>query len=494
MKCPAADGHFVTGWIRKNRARKPDVKIKEEETMRINHNIAAMNTYNKLTANNAATAKSLEKLSSGLKINRAGDNAAGLAISEKMRAQIRGLDQANTNAQDSVSLIQTAEGGLNETHSILQRMRELAVQSANDTNTSNDRAEIQKELNQLVSEIDRISSSTEFNTKKLLNGDSGNKVIYANNTNVSGATVTNDNIVAGTYTVTVSTAAEAATTTGNAFADAAITAGFNGSQSITVNGQSITFTGVAGDAAATATNFLAAVNSAGLGIAATGSEAGITLTTNSLGADQSITIGASDLTAAMGLTADNATDATDTGVNVAGTINGLSASGSGTSLTSVAGDSIGLKVTLTNTAAGSAASKGSVQVTKNMLTAHIGANENQTMTLNISSMSSVDLSVNAIDLSTQSGAETAITTIQNAIDLVSSERAKLGAYQNRLEHTSNNLSTSSENLSAAESRIRDVDMAKEMMEFQKNSILNQASTAMLAQANQQPQGVLQLLQ
>lgn len=463
--------------------------------MRINHNIAAMNTYNKLTANNAATAKSLEKLSSGLKINRAGDNAAGLAISEKMRAQIRGLDQANTNAQDSVSLIQTAEGGLNETHSILQRMRELAVQSANDTNTSSDRTEIQKEVNQLVSEIDRIASSTEFNTKKLLNGDSGNKVIYSNNTNMAGATVVNDNITAGSYSVTVTTAASAAATTGSVFTSGSITAGYNGSQSVVVNGQSITFNGVSGDAAATATNFIAALNSAGLGLTATGTAAaGIDLTSNSLGADQSITITASTLTAAMGLTTDATTNATDTGVDVAGTINGAAATGKGTSLTSLSGNSIGLKVTLTNTAAGTAASKGFVQVAKNSLTTHIGANEGQTMTLNISSMGSVDLSVNAIDVSTQSGAETSITTIQNAIDLVSSERAKLGAYQNRLEHTSNNLSTSSENLSAAESRIRDVDMAKEMMEFQKNNILNQASTAMLAQANQQPQGVLQLLQ
>lgn len=143
--------------------------------MIINHNIAALNTHRQLSTNTANTNKNIEKLSSGLRINRAGDDAAGLAISEKMRGQIRGLDQATRNAQDGISLIQTAEGALNETHSILQRMRELAVQSSNDTNTGQDRGELQKEMNQLTSEINRIGNTTEFNTKKLLNGDLSDK-------------------------------------------------------------------------------------------------------------------------------------------------------------------------------------------------------------------------------------------------------------------------------------------------------------------------------
>ncbi|HHW39455.1 MAG TPA: flagellin [Bacillales bacterium] len=270
--------------------------------MRINHNISAMNAYRQLTINNTNVAKSLEKLSSGLRINRAGDDAAGLAISEKMRGQIRGLDMATKNAQDGISLIQTAEGALNETHSILQRMRELAVQSANDTNTNADRTELQKEVNQLLSEIDRIAKNTQFNTKNLLDGS------------------------------------------------------FSG-------------------------------------------------------------------------------------------------------------------------------------------TLQIGANTNQNMSIQIATMdtTALGLSISTSDISTQSGANAAISIIDAAIGTVSSERAKLGAVQNRLEHTINNLGTASENLSAAESRIRDTDMAKEMMEFTKNSILSQAAQAMLAQANQVPQGVLQLL-
>lgn len=270
--------------------------------MRINHNIAALNTYRQLTSNTSNTAKSLEKLSSGLRVNRAGDDAAGLAISEKMRGQIRGLDQATRNAHDGISLIQTAEGALNETHSILQRMRELAVQSATDTNTDDDRAEIQKEVEQLQEEITRISTDTEFNTMALLDG---------------------------TYT-------------GKHF--------------------------------------------------------------------------------------------------------------------------------------------------------HIGANASQSVEFEIADMSASELGVDGVDLSDQADADTAIDTIDAAIATVSAERAKLGAMQNRLEHTINNLGTTSENLSASESRIRDVDMAKEMMEFTKNNILSQASQAMLAQANMQPQSILQLLQ
>lgn len=271
--------------------------------MRINNNVQALNTYNRLTINNDALAKSLEKLSSGMRINRAGDDAAGLAISEKMRGQIRGLNQAIRNAQDGISLIQTAEGALNETHSILQRMRELAVQAANDTNTNADRQALQSEVNQLVEEINRIATTTQFNTKALLDGT----------------------------------------------------------------------------------------------VASTG------------------------------------------------------------------------------------------------LVFHIGANINQSITLTISDTQASALGLSGISISTQASANAAISTIDSAIQYISEVRAKLGAYQNRLEHTINNLGVSSENLTAAESRIRDVDMAKEMMAFTKNNILMQAATAMLAQANQLPQAVLQLL-
>ena len=269
--------------------------------MIINHNIQAINTHRNYGMANTQQSKSMEKLSSGLRINRAGDDAAGLAISEKMRAQVRGLDQASRNAQDGISLIQTAEGALNETHAILQRMRELAVQSANDTNVATDRGHLQKEIAELLKEIDRIASTTEFNTQKLLTGS------------------------------------------------------------------------------ASAVKF------------------------------------------------------------------------------------------------------------------HIGANAGQSITLGISSMTSSKLSLSGLSISSQGSADGAITKVNTAIETVSALRAKLGANQNRLEYTINNLNVASENLTAAESRIRDVDMAKEMMNQTKQSILSQASQAMLATANQNPQNVLQLL-
>lgn len=279
--------------------------------MRINHNIAALNTYRQLGAANNAQSKSMEKLSSGLRINKAGDDAAGLAISEKMRGQIRGLDMASKNAQDGISLIQTAEGGLNEVHSILQRMRELAVQSSNDTNVEADRTALNNEFTQLGKELERIKDKSTFNTQELFKGSSS------------------------------------------------------------------------------------AVNSSG------------------------------------------------------------------------------------------------------KLVLQVGANEGDVINLDLTT-SGVDLTdivstAQSASIGSQASAAAAITSINDLIETVSSGRSYLGAMQNRLEHTITNLDNASENLTAAESRIRDVDMAKEMMEQTKNSILAQASQAMLAQANQQPQSVLQLL-
>ncbi|MEK3888044.1 flagellin N-terminal helical domain-containing protein [Bacillus sp. FSL K6-3431] len=280
--------------------------------MRINHNIQALNAYRNLSQTMQSTSKSLEKLSSGLRINRAADDAAGLAISEKMRSQIRGLGMAERNSLDAVSLIQTAEGALNETHTILQRMRELSVQAANGTMEDDDRKAVQAEIEQLTEEIDRIAETTQFNQKKLLNG----------------------------------------------------------------------------------------------------------------------------------------------GTAVGG---GLS------------------------------------------LTFQVGANTGETLDVVLEKMDAESLGIEVggsggINLATESGASAAIATYDAAIKAVSEQRSKLGAYQNRLEHTVTNLQTANENLTAAESRIRDLDMALEMTTFTRNNILNQAGQAMLAQANQLPQGVLQLLQ
>ena len=275
--------------------------------MRINQNISAMNAYRNLSVTQGQQSKSLERLSSGFRINRAADDAAGLAISEKLRSQVKGLNQAVENAQNGVSLLQTAEGALNESHAILQRMRELAVQAANDTNTEDDRDQIQEEVGALVEELDRIGGNTQFNGMDLLNGD----------------------FASGTAEVSF----------------------------------------------------------------------------------------------------------------------------------------------------------------------QVGANANQTITVNIEDMTSSGLSVDSVSVAGADGtnAQSAITTIDTAIESVSSQRSGLGAVQNRLEHTINNLSVAAENLSASESRIRDTDMAKEMVAFTRSQILSQAGTAMLAQANQVPQGVLSLL-
>ncbi|MGE6490702.1 flagellin [Exiguobacterium sp. NPDC077395] len=387
--------------------------------MIINHNLNSMNAHRNMSFNTTQTGKAMEKLSSGLRINRAGDDAAGLAISEKMRGQIRGLDQASRNSQDGISLIQTAEGALNETHSILQRMRELAVQSSNDTNTATDRKEIQKEVNQLTSEIDRIANTTEFNTQKLLDGS---KVGLKDKVDGSVTVQNNSSIASVTAT-------------------AAATDDLTSSGTITITRTNSSATAVAGD--------FTIGDPSNSGVALTSSGAGV--------------------------------------------IDGLDASfGSAITLTDLASMKVGESVTI---------SIGKMEAASNDVTkaisTQIGANSGQNILIGIDSMKSDDLGLStggvAVDITSATKATAAITTINTALEKVSGERSKLGSIQNRLEHTINNLNVGAENLQAAESRIRDVDMAKEMMNFTKNNILNQAAQAMMAQSNQQPQAVLQLL-
>ncbi|GEA16631.1 flagellin [Moorella sp. E308F] len=369
--------------------------------MRINQNISALNAYRNLTVTNNALTKSMEKLSSGLRINRAADDAAGLAISEKMRGQIRGLNQAVRNAQDGISLIQTAEGALNETHSILQRMRELAVQSANDTNTATDRWEIQKEINQLSEELTRIANTTEFNTKNLLGGNFN-----------------------GTFQI-----------------------GANQGQSITlqINGMTSEKLNTQNRAAALALD--GGVTKLASATVASGFADGAYQLEVSIGTSGTYTFKLLDSEGTL-----------KTSANVTGTASSVNLVVSG--------------ATLTIKASGGFSNAGIAEGTAKVYV--VGKNK-------------------GISVITQENANDAITIINNAIEAVSAERAKLGAYQNRLEHTIANLSVAAENLTAAESRIRDLDMAQEMMAFTRNQILSQAGTAMLAQANAQPQTVLQLL-
>lgn len=419
--------------------------------MRINHNIAALNTYRQLWANNTSTQKSLEKLSSGFRINRAGDDAAGLAISEKMRGQIRGLEQAVRNSQDGISLLQTAEGALNETHSILQRMRELTVQAGNDTNTADDREQIQEEIDQLISEIDRIGNTTEFNTKKLINGDMGEAVSQALGAQLSGTVVLR--ISGGAIAAGANSLTALADSSSNLYGIA--------------TGDTITITGKKG------TSYISSTHTV------TGGE---TITSLLELISEAFSIGASGVVE----------------INASGAIYVSGEAGQSYDLgaiTLMVKDSSG---NIRNAATEDLSSLGKIQSAQNSRADGtnlfvIGANQNQTLSVNINDMRSTALGINGLKVETQSQANISIDIIDDAITLVSSERAKLGAYQNRLEHTINNLGTSSENLTAAESRVRDVDMAKEMMEFTKLNILSQAATAMLAQANQQPQTVLQLL-
>ncbi len=359
--------------------------------MRIQHNIAALNSYRNLTNNNSAVSKNLEKLSSGYRINRAGDDAAGLAISEKMRAQITGLNTAQKNAQDGVSLVQTAEGALTEVHSMLNRMVELADQSANGTyDNAVDRANLQKEISSLKEEIDRIADSTNFNGINLLDGSlqDGANVVAS----VSGNNVTDNGD--GSFKIDV--------------------AKMKDGDTITISGKTYSFkTGATGDDGAFS-------DYATLGKLVKKDD--ITLT---------------------------------------GDINKVKATKAGKELTLQIGDT--------------------------------SADFNQ-MTVGVNDMHTKALGIDGIDISNQQGAKDAVDLIKAAINSVSSTRGDLGAIQNRLEHTINNLSVTAENMTAAESRIRDVDMANEMMAYTKNNILVQSSQAMLAQANQIPQGVLQLLQ
>lgn len=541
--------------------------------MVVQHNLNAINANNKMNINVSGTKKATEKLSSGYQINRAGDNAAGLAISEKMRSQIRGLSQATKNANDGISLIQTAEGGLNETHSILQRMRELAVQSANGTyQDDTDREAIQLEVDALKSEIDRIASSTEYNGMKLLDGSLGGSqgttefgakygAVSATDTDLKGATITSN--IAG---VTVTTAYEASGKGGenalwsadgknltlnlvsgetytqkdidNLIANA--TQSKDGGQTQAPSEVSVKLAnGVmtaskAGATTATkaglratgtdSTNILKLVGDAKSG--AHGSSDSITFTANTYGTSLDTGM-ASKITVATDVAPGKENVEVAKPADVAG---GTAAEiklhlSTGKDYTEKdienilkeAGYDYSVKLTDSKNTDGDADghiyfnAKGTADVAINDgagvgkdsvpnngkgLTFQIGANgvEDQRVTLNVNDMSSKAIGVANADVSTQDAANKAIEMVDSAVKTVSMQRAGLGALQNRLEYTVNNLTTTNENLTAAESQIRDTDMATEMINYTKNNILQQASQAMLAQANQQPQAILQLLQ
>ena len=401
--------------------------------MVVQHNITAMNSNRQLAGTTGAQAKSAEKLSSGYRINRAGDDAAGLKISEKMRSQIRGLDKASSNAQDGISLIQTAEGALNEAHSILQRMNELAVQGANDTNESIDRDAINEELDALTTELDRISETTQFNKQNLLDGSFASKNLQVGANANQKITISIDNMNAKTLGLRSIKGQELSKTqTGNK------------PTTVAYNNQTYTY-----DTTKTQTSNVKLATSAfkkGISNAAKDNQ-------------------------------------------YAGKVN---ATGS-----YVFVDSAG--VSTYNTAA--SARKQDVSVAKKAVSSALKTSFAKYLnTQDVTAAGpAVAASAEKFDLgkpsvSTYAKANATITAVQDAINRVSSQRSALGAIQNRLEHTVSNLDNVSENTQSAESRIRDTDMASEMVNYSKNNILAQAGQSMLAQANQSTQGVLSLLQ
>ncbi len=532
--------------------------------MVVQHNMQAANANRMLNVTTSAQAKSTEKLSSGYKINRAADDAAGLTISEKMRKQIKGLDRASTNAQDGVSAVQTAEGALTEVHSMLQRMNELATQSANGTNSTTDRKAIQDEIDQLSTEIDRVSETTKFNEMYLLKGTDGTtatKTLNAHDAGIAGTLVDNKN---GTSTFTV--------------------AALNNEDKITIAGKEYTI-----DANATTNPSIEGLTDAEaqtfgkkeVTAAATKSKTTLDLTAGWKNGD-SFKIGATiydqatygsidalvtqlnqDLTGytaskdgnKLVITADTAGAA-----NAAIDITDAKVNGATATATKVAGTDETVQYTQyttaealkTDLAAGNDIYRGDINtkvdtslsnkvnvadayklIAKELTTAsnigadddkkatvtntdnvftithgkatikdalsfnlHVGADADTTnkISVKIDSMSSAGLGIKGIKADTEQDATYAIDAIADAISKVSDQRSSLGAVQNRLEHTINNLDNVVENTTSAESRIRDTDMAEEMVNYSKNNILAQAGQSMLAQANQSNQGVLSLLQ
>lgn len=457
---------------------------------------------------------SLERLSSGLRINHASDDAAGMAIASKMNAQIKGLNQASRNASDGVSVLDTADGALNEVASMLQRMRELSVQAANETNTETDLKAIQAEITSLTDEIDRVSKDTEYNTMNLLDGTQDTRV-YPNVRGIERIDIS-DNVEKGVYGITVNAPAEHAVGEGNtAAATTTVTAAQEGK--VVINGVEVeinegdTFTQVYEKLRAGAetgnVNLLVVADTTATG--GTAENAGYVPTDVAAGgtlvfvskqygsaAELNISCENTALAAYLGIPANGYTEhGADADVSFAAGDNGfttqatMTTEGTHVKVTDRSGFEMNFEVMP------DVAGDVSLEVTDiGTMTLQIGANENQTMDVRIPEISSKSLYIDQVDVRTVNGAGRAITSFDNAIGKVSEARSRIGAYQNRLDSAVNSLEGTEENMTAALSRIEDVDMAEEMSEYTKYNVLSQAATSVLAQANDIPQQVLQLLQ
>jgi len=516
--------------------------------MRINHNISALKANNQLSKTNSLLDQSLEKLSSGYRINSAADDSAGLAISEKMRTQISGLDQASRNASDGISVIQTAEGALVEVESMLQRMRELSVQSANGTYTTQDRVAIQSEIDQLNQEITRISDTTEFNTMTLLDGNIDRKS-YSSNNNVSLVSLS-DTVGVGDYEVTIKEDARQAVIVGNETDYSGLVSGkIKSTQagSVSINGETVkvnegdtmddVFEKIRDacdnvDVNVFATDSPATVSATGdVDMAGYPTEALVAgdqliFVSRNYGSKESIEVYCDneELCKLVGLTIKGATAK---GIDAEASISSAGTSTfNETATVSIDGNKVtvsdrndfkmvfevepgtaktvykDVEVTSATAAAGAASittAGTDLPVTVSVLDAgpmdlQIGANEGQTMSVRIPEVTPETLGIDKINIGTADGAQEAITLLDTAVNTVSEIRSKLGAYQNRLEHSISNLDTTSENMTESLSRIEDVDMAQEMANYTQKNVLAQAGTSMLAQANQRPQTILSLLQ
>lgn len=468
--------------------------------MQINHNIPAFMANSNLNKANDKVQKSLERLSSGYRINRAADDAAGMAIAQKMHAQIVGLQRASRNSADGVSMIQTAEGALNETENILQRMRELAVQAANGTNTLEDRESMQKEIDALKSEIDRLAKETEFNTKKLLDG-SCSRLSTTDIPDVSIISVS-DSVGLGAYSVTVTAAATKASFTASMNAGfTTVTSAMEGK--VYINGESVEITAgqTLEDVYSTIRDLgtkvgvdVAPVNGAGEEVAI-GAAVSLLFTAGNYGSSEKVevTCDNSDLATALGIE----NGITTLGNNAAVTLNSgyevtATAKGDGTKV--VVSDRSGFEMVI-DTNGATAGKKANIQVLDaGQVVLQVGANEGQEIELSIPAATCEALDITYVNVNTQDNASASITMIDDAIGQVSAIRSKLGAYQNRLESAIKSLDTSALNLTESVSRIEDTDMAEEMANYTQYNVLTQAGTSMLAQANNRPQQILQLLQ
>ena len=481
--------------------------------MVVQHNMQAMNANRMLNVTTSAQSKSTEKLSSGYRINRAADDAAGLTISEKKRKQIRGLDQASTNAEDGVSSVQTAEGALTEVHSMLQRMNELATQAANGTNSKDsDRQAIQDEIDQLTTEIDRVSETTKFNETYLLKGDKGaTKNVYMNGHDAGLKGTLTDSAKSATFVMDTLKAGDKYTIAGKEYtigsakteltdlidkADKELTAAAAGTKDVEIDGKTYTLTykqggntiaEVGGNAVASLTDLKDKVKE-GSSVSYDGKT--LTAMNDKLG-------GGTDGKAADGIDDDDSSIITAAQAKKLIKAELIAANNIGT---------VDSKATVDDGTDDAATGKTTFNITKGYATVadtlsfnlHVGADADMTnkINVNIDSMDSASLGIKGLNIKDDSGnaATYAVDAISDAISKVSSQRSSLGAVQNRLEHTINNLDNVVENTTTAESRIRDTDMASEMVNYSKNNILAQAGQSMLAQANQSTQGVLSLLQ